>query len=170
MDNRTIVECKELVLLKSKLLSLAKLVSEYTDKVKSLKAISKLVKLERKGLKTCKAPIATADLNSLIWAYGDLAEIIKILATSKKAEIVGKASSDLDALINKTETEVASLKQTINPEADSLKKFSDVIGNTAQALSKKIGAGAQKLGSVVSETIGEKVEEIKKMIAGDEEN
>lgn len=167
MDNRTQVECKELIILKAKLLSLLRMTSDYTDDVKALKILLKLVKMEGKGLKKCKAPIATGDLNALIWAYADFTEIVKKLATSRKTEVVGKASADLDALIAKTEKEIAALEE--KPE-DSIRTISSVIENTAQALSKKIGAGAQKISGVVSEAINGKVEEIKKMIAGDEEN
>lgn len=179
MDNRTQVECKELIILKNKLLSLAKMANEYSDNVKALKVLLKLVKMEGKGLKKCKSPIATGDLNALIWAYADFAEIVKKLSSSKKPEVVGKASADLESLIRKTEDEIADLEEKTAPSAaESFKKISSVIENTAQALSKKIGAGAQKisgvvtdaLGGKVSDAINGKVEEIKKMIAGDDEN
>lgn len=158
-------EYKELLFLDRRLLILTDMVSSLKDNVKALKCCEKLIKIELTSLKKSKTPISDESLNALIWRYTDFASIVKRMRKTNNASVYGKAVSDLDDLIKKTAEEIADLEERLTSDSEeSVKDIYSQLGAAAKKVAEKVTDGAKIVGSVV----GEQVEKLKKMLAGDE--
>ena len=164
MEAQTELECRELLALDEKLLTLAYAVRSYKDNPKAVKCCAKIIALERKGFKNCRAPIPAADLNTLQWRYADFADIVKRLQKTKDAQVFGKANSDFDTLVKNVEDDVELLhkKLTIANGAEALEKAEDKVRDFAS----RVADGARNVGEKVKNTVSDAVGKLKTLIDG----
>ncbi len=175
MEAQTELECRELLALDNKFLALTNAVRVYKDNPKAVKCCAKIVGIERKNFKNCRAPIPVADLNNVKWRYDDLADIVKRLQKTKDAQIYGKASSDFDNLVSKVEEEVKLInkKLSISNGAEAATKaenavrdFACQVADGAKNIGGKVADGAKNFGEKVSSTVNDAVGKLKKLIDG----
>ena len=173
MEVQNEVEYRELLFLNQRLLIHTDMVNTFKDNVKALKCCEKLIKIELKSLKKSKTPVSDEELNALIWRYTEFKDIVKRLRKTNNASVYGKAVSDLDGLIKKTNEEIADLQEKLllsEESADNAevvaeaKELVSQLTAAAKEVAGKVTDGAKKVGSAV----GEQVEKIKKLLAGDE--
>ncbi len=158
-------EYKELLFLNRRLLTLTDMVNSLKDNVKALKCCEKLIRIELNSLKKSKTPISDESLNALIWRYTDFASIVKRLRKTNDASVYGKAASDLNDLIKKTADEISDLEEKLMFDSEeSVKDIYSQLGAAAKKIAEKVTDGAKIVGSVV----GDQVEKLKKILAGDE--
>ena len=110
MEASSEVEYKELLILYERFITLCGVVEAYRNVAKPLKLCRKLVKIEKTKLKKSKTPLTLGDTNSVLWLYDDFLAIIKSLSKAKDANILNKATHDLEDLIKKVDETVKDLR------------------------------------------------------------
>lgn len=164
MEAQTELECRELAALDNKFLALTNAIRVYKDNPKAVKCCAKIVEMERKNFKNCRAPIPVADLNTVKWRYDDLSDIVKRLQKTKDAQIYGKANNDFDTLVQKVEEEVKLInkKLSINNGAEAVNKAENAVRDFAC----QVADGAKNIGEKVQNTVSDAVGKLKKLIDG----
>ncbi|MDE7265259.1 MAG: hypothetical protein K2N52_03190 [Clostridia bacterium] len=176
MEKQNEVEYRELLFLNQRMLLHTDMVFSFKDNVKALKCCEKLIKIELTSLKKSKTPVSEEELNALVWRYADFLAIVKRLRKTNNASVFGKAAADLNELIKKTSDEICDLQEKLSCGKDceedavaNAKELASQLGAAAKKVAEKVTDGAKKImGSKVGEVVGEQVEKLKKILAGDE--